>query len=412
MATPPQRVSREVLSSRVSRRPPGLAVTLVALAIVFALAWMFFLRSGPAATAPVVDGIQGTYVWQEDVQGGLYEESGAFSASAAGNAGGRMEIGRLPPGSGDRSEPEIHSAYDAGSRTETSTPAKVDEAVSRTVGEWAPAWRVATRSPLDYQGLAAVVRAAVEDGDETVGIKPLKDGDRAVWRATMTMGGKLIDVVVDQQSGIVTWYSDDVGTFTAAVDWGAPPAADETYTVTVPDGEKVETIGQPRGVRGVPGGRGPRRRLRPAGLRPGAGRVRARGRRHRARRASRPLQWITDELGDMPPVAPGGTAVLELYTRGLSLFTVEQVGPGTLRAWDAGAGWDGRAEADKLSYQETTLQFGAFKGATASTWYQESGPSLFVSGARRAVFVTGALTRQELIAFAEGLKPVPVDASR
>ena len=41
-----------------------------------------------------------------------------------------------------------------------------------------------------------------------------------------------------------------------------------------------------------------------------------------------------------------------------------------------------------------------------------SGPSLFASDARRAVFVTGALTRQELIAFAEGLQPVPANADR
>jgi hypothetical protein len=38
------------------------------------------------------------------------------------------------------------------------------------------------------------------------------------------------------------------------------------------------------------------------------------------------------------------------------------------------------------------------------------GPSLFASDARRAVFVTGALTRQELVAFAEGLKPIPAQA--
>ena len=65
------------------------------------------------------------------------------------------------------------------------------------------------------------------------------------------------------------------------------------------------------------------------------------------------------------------------------------------------------AKDTQLSFQETTLQYGAFKGETASTWYQDSGPSLFVLGARRAVFVTGALTRQELIAYAEGLKQAP-----
>ena len=84
--------------------------------------------------------------------------------------------------------------------------------------------------------------AAVEDGDKTVGIKQLKDGDRAVWRAALTMDGKQIDVVVDQQTGIVTWYSDGHDTFTAQVDWASPPPADSTYAVDVPAGTGVKTI--------------------------------------------------------------------------------------------------------------------------------------------------------------------------
>ena len=89
-------------------------------------------------------------------------------------------------------------------------------------------------------------------------------------------------------------------------------------------------------------------------------------------------------------------------------MTVEQIGPAATRHSLAALRDElDRTARDKLSYQETTLQYGAFKGATASTWYQASGPSLFVRGARRTVFVTGALTRQELIAFAEGLQPVP-----
>ena len=84
---------------------------------------------------------------------------------------------------------------------------------------------VATRSPLDYQGLAAIVRTAVEDGDEAVGIKPVKDGERAAWRAAMTLGGKAVNVVVDQQTGIVTWYSDGEAAFTAKVDVGIAAAA-------------------------------------------------------------------------------------------------------------------------------------------------------------------------------------------
>ncbi len=61
--------------------------------------------------------------------------------------------------------------------------------------------------------------------------------------------------------------------------------------------------------------------------------------------------------------------------------------------------------ADKLSFETTTLQYGAFAGRTASTWYEKSGPTLLVSDARDVVYVTGALTRQELITFAEGLTP-------
>ena len=44
----------------------------------------------------------------------------------------------------------------------------------------------------------------------------------------MTMDDKQIDVVVDQETGIVTWYSDVNETFTAQVDWTSPPPADST----------------------------------------------------------------------------------------------------------------------------------------------------------------------------------------
>jgi hypothetical protein len=102
----------------------------------------------------------------------------------------------------------------------------------------------------------------------------------------------------------------------------------------------------------------------------------------------------------------------QLYTRGLSWFTLEQLGPKVTRFYGPELmDWPASSSDERLSLQQTTLQYGALKGATAYTWYQETGPTLFASGARRAVFVTGALTRQELIAFAEGLKPVPANAS-
>ena len=85
--------------------------------------------------------------------------------------------------------------------------------------------------------------------------------------------------------------------------------------------------------------------------------------------------------------------------------------------WASVHDWSGEsdiAQGQKLSYPgDHAAVRRPSRERRPPTWYQESGPSLFVAGARRAVFVTGALTRQELIAFAEGLKPVPsANASR
>jgi hypothetical protein len=390
----------------VSRRPPTFAVTLVALAIVFALAWMFFLRSGPSASAPLVNGVQGTYTWEPANGGG---QTGAFSAVAGGDAGGDAEAATTTLGG----QPPV-SAYTASSRTESTLVRKGAVAAEvRTVGEWPPVWRLATHSPLDYQGLAAVVRTAVEDGDDAVGIKPLEDGGRAVWRAALTMTGKQIALVVDQKTGVVTWYSDGDDTFTAQVGWASPPPAGSTYTVDAPAGTEVKTIeaGDTEYV-ASPAAAG-----RVAGYAPLVSEMAPDGYGLRAVSSLSaggyvPLTWAGrdgSEAGPVPP--PREPAVGQLYTRGLSWFTMEQIGPGTTRFLGADwQDWPAATDEKRLSLQQTTLQYGTLKGATAYTWYQESGPSLFVSGARRAVFVTGALTRQELIAFAEGLKPAPEDA--
>ena len=64
---------------------------------------------------------------------------------------------------------------------------------------------MAARSPLDYAGLAAVVRSAVADHDTGVGIKPLEQDGRPLWRAAMQFRRSLVELVVDQDTGIVTW---------------------------------------------------------------------------------------------------------------------------------------------------------------------------------------------------------------
>ncbi len=408
MATPPQRASHQARAARVSRRPPSFAVTLVALAIVFALAWMFFVRSGPSASAPVVNGVQGTYTWEPAKGGG---QTGTFSAVAGGDAGGDAEAMTITLGG----QPPV-SAYTASSRTESTLVRKGAAAAEiRTIGEWPPVWRVATRSPLNYQGLAAVVRAAVEDGDAVVGIKQLKDGDRAVWRAALTMKDQQIDVVVDRETGIVTWYRDGHDTFTPQVDWTSPPPADATYAVDAPTRTAVKTVeadaytyvASPAAAGRLAGYSPLVSNLAPDGYRLEAVATLAEG-------AHVMLAWAgrgPSEAGPVPP--PIEPAIGQLYTRGLSWFTMEQIGPRAARFYGTDLqDWLAESSGDRLSLQQTTLQYGALKGATAYTWYQASGPSLLVSGARRAVFVTGALTRQELVAFAEGLKQVPADAGQ
>ncbi len=400
MVTPPKRVSREIRSARISRRPPSFAVTLVALAIVFALAWTFFVRSGPSASAPLVKGIQGTYTWSPGDRS--VGQNGSFGAVASGNAGGASEPDGLSLGL-----TPSQSAYDVSRRTESTVAGPGAPTYRRTVGEWPPVWRVATRSPLDYQGLAAIVRTAVEDGDDAVGIKPVKDGDRAAWRAAMTLEGREVNVVVDQQTGIVTWYSDDEATFTATVDWASPPPADTSYTVDVPTGTDVETIDDTAAYAASPAAA-----ARSAGYRPLVSDLAPDGYESRAiaTLADGAYTWLgwtgRDPVEALPIAPPKEPAVGQLYTRGLSRFTLEQIGPKSVRfLGETRQSWPATDEGERLSLQQTTLQYGALKGATAYTWYQESGPSLFASDARRAVFVTGALTRQELLAFAEGLKP-------
>jgi hypothetical protein len=392
--------------ARVSRRPPSFAVTLVALAIVFALAWVFFLRSGETVSAPLVTSMQGTFAWTQGPEDDLATQEGTFGAVAAGDAGGRAEESRAP-GREEGPVRVLTSAFDPDTRTETTTPGAAGGSVLRTVGSWPPVWQVATRSPLDYQGLAAIVRTAVEDGDQSVGIKPVKDGDRAVWRASLRLDGEQVDLVVDQETGILTWYSSADGTFTADVDWDSPPPAGTTYSVGVPAGTDVQTVRSRVQYAASPAEAG-----REAGYDPLVSSLAPDGYRLKAvatiDEVHRAFGWLTTETVNVrTPPGVRRPVVAQLYTRGLSWFTVEQSDPDWTRIWRPRLRELAEAATDKPSYQEATLQYGAFKGKTALTWYQESGPSLFVAGERRAVFVTGALTRQELVAFAEGLKPVP-----
>jgi hypothetical protein len=205
----------------------------------------------------------------------------------------------------------------------------------------------------------------------------------------------------------VTWESDGKQTFTATVDWASPPPAGTTYSVEVPAGTPVKTTK----VQGLTYAASPAQAGKAAGYDPLVSDLAPDGFALKAvatsDATSEPASWVGGSQHSIRhPPGYGPLEVDQLFTRGLSWFELRQLGPSGEKEWihylqDTLA----TTKGGLLSYQETTLQYGAFKGETASTWYQPSGPSLVVMGARRAVFVTGALTRQELIAYAEGLKP-------
>ena len=58
----PERKSRELRTARVSRRPPRFAATVMALGIIFAVAYVFVLRTPPPVPTPEIQSIEGTYV--------------------------------------------------------------------------------------------------------------------------------------------------------------------------------------------------------------------------------------------------------------------------------------------------------------------------------------------------------------
>jgi hypothetical protein len=419
MSTARERSSEEIRAARGTRRPPRFSATLMALGVIFFLAYVFFLRTPPEVPAPKLDGVRGTYTWsleEQDEAGqttGTVAQHGTFGAVAGGDAGGTAEGGPSPSASPPGT---LESVYDAAARRQSDrTRRQGGWHYKTTIGAWPPVWRVATHSPLDYQGLAAVVRSAIEDGDPNVGTKVVSDYGRRSWRAAMTFADQdLVELVVDQQTGIVIWYSETTPTssalFKATPAWASPPPPEQTYTLTgdvlgnatpaevVKDSDYtyVPTLAAAKADVGW----GPlESSLAPDGF------------ALRAVATTRADLRLAKQLSSDSIIStawePAEDCVASLYTRGLTSFTVVQYGPKATRFYrgtldsilkDAATG--------KLSFESETLQYGWFKGLEAHTWYEKGGPTLLVSGRHRTVYVTGGLTRQELITFAEGLRPL------
>jgi hypothetical protein len=416
---PPERPSVRIRKARANSRPPRYAATLLALGIIFALAYVFLIHQPPAPPVPSIKYLQGTYVWQtrSTVPGANpAPQTGGYAADASGDAKGESTPSADPTNASPApaSPGDVSAAYSS-SRREGSRSVARTTGVSyvRSIGAWPPVWRLSTRSPLDYTGLAADVLAAVQDGDHSIGTKQIKADGRKVWRASLTFGQTEVEVVVDQLTGIVTWCSrlgpGVQDTFTATVDWNAVSPAGQTYSVPVPGGARVAvtrdrtyTYEPSLAAAGAATGFTPLKST----LQPDGFSLRSVATRYR------------DDLG---AAALGDTAraarparskarpneVAQLFTRDLAWFTIAQ----TRLTGNAALASDidvlvTQSLPAQLSLQSEILQYGAFTGSRAYTWYSPTGPALFVAGKDFAVSVRGGITRDDLISLAEGLQPL------
>ena len=414
MATPPppereERASTRLMTARVRRTPARFSVTLTALAILFVVVYAFVLKPAPSVTAPALSSASGRFVSiEEQREGGEVKRTsatGTFVLSGDGSAAVDVvvENGGL---SFDRPGPGRY-VYDAERReslhvTETRAGGERAELVT---GGWPPLWHVGAYTPLEYQDDAAIVRSAVEDGDETIGIKPVLYEERKAWRASWRSGSWQKDLVVDQETGLVLWYSlrsagdGDAGGVEYRVEGlrlDEPPAAG-AFDTTPPAGARLESFesGDPAFVGGLEeaaeriGVALPASTLDPDGYDVAAVATTA--------SPGVPASWIDLKAAGPSMGARHDDALLLVYAKGLSSYTIEIVATQDRTAL-GGWSWE-----DLFGHATVELQYGLFAGRTAHTWYGQ-GPTAVVWDDDYVVRVSGGLTRTEAVSILEGLE--------
>lgn len=252
-------------------------------------------------------------------------------------------------------------------------------------------------NPLDYAGLAAVVRSAAADHDTAVGIKPLEQDGRSLWRAAMRFDDRLVELVVDQRSGIVQWYAAQVTApnelpreqfEVTGIDYKAQPAptaspASGLYIPKIPGGPRYYvTLGAAAEA---------------AGFAPAVSTLAPDG--YELAAASVVQSRQLGEVGAAP--AKRARRLDLLYVRDLSAFTVSEMESPEAAATRLSAATAG---AGLLGYQTAPVQYGLFAGGRAQTWFAPEGPSMLLTGAGSTVLVRGGLTRQELLDLSEGFE--------
>jgi hypothetical protein len=407
-----QRASEQIRTARVRRTPAGFAVTLTALAILFVVFYAFVLKPPPSVTTPALASATGRFVsTEQQVRDGIAVSTttrGSFVLSGDGDAA--VEAVVVNDGLNFESAGDHRWAYDAAARQELHVfkPTEGRPRATLVTDQWPPRWRVGGPTPVDFQGDAAIVRSAVEDGDRTIGIKPVLYLDREAWRASWRSGAWQKDLIVDRETGLVVWYSlegtdGDGGDVEYRVEGLRldEPAPAGAFDTTPPAGVRVErsASGDPQIVGGLDeaaervGVALPSSTLDPDGYELVAVGV--------TQIATAPAVWVAPRAsgraeGPYPGEAAPNAAVL-LYAKGLSSYTIEIV-TGRRRTTPIDPGWN-----DLFGHLTVDLQYGVFAGRTAQTWYGD-GPAAVVWNDDYVVRVSGGLTRTEAISILEGLE--------
>ncbi len=406
-----QRASEQIRTARVRRTPAGFAVTLTALAILFVVFYAFVLKAPPSVTTPALASAAGRFVYTEQqVRGGAAVStttSGSFVLTGDGDAA--IDAVVANEGLSFERAGDHRWAYDAAKREALQVVATTTGRPRATLvtDQWAPRWRVGGPTPIDFQGDAAIVRSAVEDDDETIGIKPVLYQGREAWRASWRSGSWLTDLILDRESGLVVWYGLNDAEGGSGVEYRVEelrvdePPASGAFDTTPPAGARLERFepGDPEIVGGLDeaaellGVALPASTLDPDGYALVAVGVTQIG--------SAPAVWVAPRAsgraeGPYPGEAAPNAAVL-LYAKGLSSYTIEIVA-GSRRTTPIDPGWN-----DLFGHLTVELQYGVFAGRTAQTWYGD-GPAAVVWNDDYVVRVSGGLTRTEAISILEGLE--------
>ena len=256
--------------------------------------------------------------------------------------------------------------------------------------------------------------SAVQDGDHNIGTKQIKADGRKVWRAALKFGQTQVEVVVDQLTGIVTWCTrlgpEAQDTFTATVDWNAEPAAGAGRFAPVA-GRRPRRAS--RATAPTRTSRHSRPRAQATGFAPLKSTLQPDGFTLRSVATRRRDDLEAAALGDASQAARTGTSAAppneidQLFTRDSpGSRSRRRASPATRQLASQVDALAGQGLRGQLSLQSEVLQYGAFTGSRAYTWYSPSGPALFVADKEFAVTVRGGITRDDLVSLAEGLEPL------